>query len=187
MQKLVTIFILSIISLSLTSCFKWWDKEINAENKENLTTNEEKNMNEKTISSWSTVSLNYIWTLEDWKEFDNSYKRWEPLSFKAWAGQMIAWFDAWVLWMKVWEKKTLVIAPKDAYGEYDPSKIQKVEKSALSSFENAWYKLEKGEKLPTQYGMITISESTDKEVTLDLNHELAWKTLKFDIEIVDVK
>ncbi len=187
MNKIVTIFILSILSISLTSCFKWWDEEKSAENKDNLTTNEQNVMNEKIIVSWSTVSLNYIGTLEDWTEFDNSYKRWEPLEFTAGAGQMIAWFDAWVIGMKTWEKKTLIIEAKDAYWEYDESKKQIVNRDDLSSFENAWYKLEIWEKLPTQFGMLTISEANEKEITLDLNHELAGKTLKFDIEIVDVK
>lgn len=179
------IFILVLCLIALTSCGKWWEDK-GTENNGNLTINE-KVMEWKAISKWSMVSLNYIWTLEDWTEFDNSYKRWEPLTFTWWVGQMIPWFDAWIMWMKVWEKKTLTIAPKDAYGEYDETKIQKVPKADLKSFENAWYKLEKGEKLPTQFWMIMIKEVNDTEVTLDLNHELAWKTLKFDIEIVDVK
>lgn len=191
MKNFMAILAVSLLSIVLASCGTWKVAETKTETTSTwdttLTTNTESTMKKEMISTWDMVSLNYIGTLEDWTEFDNSYKRWEALKFKAWAGQMIPWFDAWVMWMKAGEKKTLTLAPKDAYGEYDATKIQKVNRADLKSFETAWYTLEKGEKLPTQYGMLTILDSNDKEITLDLNHELAWKPLKFDIEIVDIK
>jgi FKBP-type peptidyl-prolyl cis-trans isomerase 2 len=75
---------------------------------------------------------------------------------------MIAWFDKAVIGMKVWDKKTIKLEPKDAYGEYDKAKIQVVPKSSLASFLNAWYKLEKWEKIPTQMWELLIIDSTDE-------------------------
>jgi len=84
------------------------------------------------VSTGDTVGVDYVGTLEDGTVFDSSleefakktknYKadsgrKYEPLSFTVGAGQMIAGFDAGVVGMKLGEKKTLVIAPKDAYGE----------------------------------------------------------------------
>nr|MDD3720209.1 peptidylprolyl isomerase [Candidatus Gracilibacteria bacterium] len=187
MKKIITIFIISVLSLNLlTSCGNK-DDNITETKTGTLTTNQEQTMKKEMISTGDTVSLNYIGTLEDGTEFDNSYKRGEPLTFQAGAGQMIPGFDAGVMGMKVGEKKTMILEPKDAYGEYDATKVQKVNRADLKSFETAGYKLEKGEKLPTQYGMLKIIDANDKEITLDLNHELAGKTLKFEIEIVDIK
>ena len=120
------------------------------------------------ISSWSVVSsgskveVNYNWTLEDGTKFDSSYDRGQTLPFTVWAGQMIAWFDKAVVGMKVWDKKTVTLAPKDAYWEYDSTKTQVVPKASLQSFVNAWFKLEKWEKIPTQMWELTIIDSTDE-------------------------
>ncbi len=113
------------------------------------------------VQSWSKVEVNYNWTLEDGTKFDSSYDRGQTLPFTVWAKQMISWFDKWVVWMKVWEKKTIKLAPIDAYWERDPKAVQVVPKENLKSFVNAWYKLEKWEKLPTQMWELTIIDSTN--------------------------
>ena len=100
---------------------------------------------------------------------------------------MIKWFDAWVVWMKIWEKKTLTLAPEDAYWEYDDKNVQELPKDQLKSFEDAWIKLEVWAELPTQMWIFKIKELKEDVVIVDVNHSLAWKTLVFDIEIMDIK
>ncbi len=116
----------------------------------------------KVVATWSKVEVNYKGTLDDWTKFDSSYDRKETLPFTVWAWQMIPWFDKAVMWMKVWDKKTVKLPPKDAYGEYDKTKVQVVPKASLESFINAWFKLEKWEKIPTQMWELTIIESTNE-------------------------
>jgi FKBP-type peptidyl-prolyl cis-trans isomerase 2 len=53
---------------------------------------------------------------------------------------MIPWFDSWVVWMKIWDKKTLNLKAIDAYWEYDEKNIQEVKRTELKSFEDAWIK-----------------------------------------------
>jgi FKBP-type peptidyl-prolyl cis-trans isomerase 2 len=100
---------------------------------------------------------------------------------------MIPWFDKAVVGMKIWDKKHITLEPKEAYGEYDPKKIQEVKKSDLKSFVDAWFKLEVWTELPTQYGKFKIKEVKKDSVMLDVNHEMSWKTLVFDIQLVDIK
>lgn len=83
------------------------------------------------VAKGDTVEVDYVGTLEDGTVFDSSLEEfakktknytpggheYKPLSFTVGAGQMIKGFDAGVVGMKKGEKKTLVIAPKDAYGE----------------------------------------------------------------------
>ncbi|MFA5917309.1 MAG: FKBP-type peptidyl-prolyl cis-trans isomerase [Candidatus Gracilibacteria bacterium] len=114
------------------------------------------------VSSGSKVEVNYNGTLEDGTKFDSSYDRGQTLPFTVGAGQMISGFDKAVVGMKVGDKKTVTLAPKDAYGEYDSTKTQVVPKASLQSFANAGYKLVKGEKIPTQMGELTIINSTDE-------------------------
>ena len=140
------------------------------------------------VKAWDIIEVNYVWTTtNDWKEFDNSYTRWQPLEFEVGAWKMIPGFDAWVVWMKIWEKKTLNLKAKDAYWEYDEKNIQEVKKEELKQFEDAWYKLEVGTKLPTMYWEFEIKEVTKDWVKVDLNNPLAWKDLTFEVEIVGFK
>ena len=180
MKKIITLISIVLLSTLLISCGE--NSNLESNTTQNMTKKEE-----KVISNWSEISVHYTGTLEDGTEFDSSRPRWETLDFTAGAGQMIAWFDAAVIGMKVGETKTVTLPPSEAYGEYDESKKQVIEKSQLKSFKNAGYELKVGEELPTQYGMFKIVESDETNITLDTNHELAWKTLTFEIEIVDIK
>ncbi len=139
------------------------------------------------VKAWDNVDVHYTGTFENWEKFDSSYDRWAPISFVVWAGKMIKWFDAWVVWMKIWEKKTLKLAPKDAYWEYDKTNTQVVPKDQLKSFTDAWIKLEVWAELPTQMWKLKILAVDDKNVTIDWNSPMAWKKLNFDIEISDIK
>lgn len=86
----------------------------------------------ETVANGDTVSVDYVGRLEDGTIFDSSLEEfakqtknyspdsgrsYEPLSFTVGAGQMIKGFDAGVVGMKLGEKKSLTIAPADAYGE----------------------------------------------------------------------
>ncbi len=89
--------------------------------------------------------------------------------------------------MKIWDKKNLVLEPKDAYWEYDETKTQDIPKENLKSFVDAWIKLEAWVELPTQMWVFKIISVDDVNVVIDANHQMAWKTLIFDIELIDIK
>lgn len=195
------VFFLVFLALTLTSCTKAEVATPANTNSGTETENKESPLpempleNKETyipntsgmVEKGNTVAVHYTGTLEDGTKFDSSVDRDQPLEFKAGAGQMISGFDAGVMGMKVGEKKKLTLAPKDAYGEYDEAKKQVVPRTDLASFEAAGFKLEVGEKLPTQIGNLAIVAADADTVTLDLNHELAGKTLLFDIELVEIK
>ena len=155
------------------------------EDEKNKTKEANKN---RAVKIWDKIAVHYVWkTAKDNKEFDSSYKRWKPIEFEVWAKMMIPWFDNWVIWMKIWDKKTLNIKAKDGYWEYDPKNIQEIKKAELKQFEDAWYKLEVWTKLPTMYWEFEIKEVSKDTVKIDLNHFLAWKDLIFDVEMVEFK
>ena len=108
----------------------------------------------------------------------------EGLSFQAGGGQMIAGFDAAVVTMKVGETKTISIAPKDAYGEWDDTKLVTLDRANIPNAGE--YKV--GMKVMAQNGQtFTIYKVTDSQIVFDANHELAGKTLIFDITVKSVK
>ncbi len=188
-EKDVKIISLEIFKLDWTKEveYKINEKEIvekyNEKKKEKL-----EEMKKKVISVWDTISVNYTWKLEDWTVFDSSLNPWRtPLEFEVWAWKMIKGFDNWVIWMKIWEKKTLTLLPADAYWEYDENKTQDLKKESLKSFEDAGIELVAWAELPTPQWKFKIKKVEGDIVTIDINHELAWKKLIFDIEIVEIK
>ncbi len=138
------------------------------------------------IIEWSNVKVHYTWTLENWDKFDSSYDRGEPLQFVAWVWQMIPGFDKAITWMKIWEKKSITLKPSEAYWEYSEENKQVVPKTELQTFVDAGIPLVVDSVLPTQFWPMTIIDADDETVTINTNHQLAWKTLSFDLEIVDI-
>ncbi len=71
----------------------------------------------KEVKKGNTVVVNYIGTLEDGTEFDNSYKKGEAFTFKAGAGKVIEGWDQGIIGMKEGGKRVLVIPYEQAYGK----------------------------------------------------------------------
>ena len=132
------------------------------------------------------VKVHYKGTLNSGDQFDSSEGR-EPLEFTVGAGQMIAGFDAAIPGMIVGEKKTIVIAPEDAYGQKNEDAIIEFPKSNIPGD----MKLEPGMKLQLRNEAghpvpVVVTEVKDDVIILDANHELAGKELIFDIELVEI-
>ena len=70
----------------------------------------------KEVKTGDTVTVNYIATLQNGQEFDNSYKKGETFTFKVGTGKVIAGFDEGVIGMKVGGQRVLIIPPRLAYG-----------------------------------------------------------------------
>jgi len=135
------------------------------------------------------VSVEYTGSFEDGKVFDKSEGR-GPLVFVLGKKMVVPGFEAGVVGMKVGEKKSVTLKPSDAYGEPRKELIQEAPLEKLGDMKD---KVEVGmvlgmhvpgapQPLPAK-----VIEKTDSTVKLDLNHPLAGKTLKFDLELVKVE
>ena len=140
----------------------------------------------KQAKKGDSVKVHYKGKLNSGEQFDSSEGR-APLEFTVGVGQMIAGFDAAIPGMIVGEKKTITIAPADAYGEKNDEAIIEFPKSNIP----ADMKLEPGMKLQLRNEAghpvpVTVTEIKDDVVILDANHHLAGKELIFDIELVEI-
>ena len=149
----------------------------------------------KKVENGNTISVDYVGKLEDGTVFDTSVKEaaieaeiynqmrnYEPLTFTVGAGQMIAGFDEGVVGMEVGETKTLKIPPEEAYGEYDPELSRELPVEAVN------FTPEVGMQLATDTGLRgIITEVGEKSFIIDFNHELAGKTLIFEVTVVSVE
>ena len=139
-----------------------------------------------TAKSGDTVRIHYTGTLTDGSVFDSS-EGCDPLEFILGSGMVIAGFDDGVTGMTVGEKKRVEIPCDQAYGPRHDRAMQKVPRAEIPDS----IPLELGLQLQMQAPigqpiMVTVSELTDDEVTLDANHALAGKDLIFDLELVSI-
>ena len=113
--------------------------------------------------------------------------RYEPLCFKTNANAVIDGFEKAVLGMENGEEKTVAIAPHEAYGHYRDNLVRKYPRSL---FEQQGVELEPSMalkiNLPSGPLRATVIELDERDVTLDLNHEFAGKTLIFKIILKEI-
>jgi peptidylprolyl isomerase len=70
----------------------------------------------KTVEKDDVVRVHYIGTLEGGEQFDNSYLKGEPFSFRVGAGDVIRGWDEGLLGMKVGGQRIIVVPAEMAYG-----------------------------------------------------------------------
>ena len=138
------------------------------------------------IQNNDNVSVHYTGTFEDGEVFDSSREK-DPLSFEVGAGQMIQGFDAAVVGMEVGESKQITLAPEEAYGPRNEEMLVEMPNSSFP--EDMELEVGMQLQLTNQNGQpvpATVANVGDENVTMDVNHPMAGKTLLFDIEIVEV-
>lgn len=70
------------------------------------------------------VVVHYKGILEDGTIFDSSYERDNPIEVDLSMNQVILGFKQGIIGMKIGDKKSIVLEPTEAYGEYDVTKTQ---------------------------------------------------------------
>ena len=138
------------------------------------------------IKQGDTIKVDYTGTLEDGKVFDTSKGK-QPLEFEVGAGKIIPGFDKAVIGMEKGQEKDISIKPEDAYGEPKDEFKKEIPKSALPQGQEP--KVGMGLMMNTPQGQqfpARIIKVTDENITIDLNHPLAGKTLNFKIKIADI-
>ncbi len=139
------------------------------------------------VKGGDMVKVEYTGKLDDGSIFDSSNNHGKPLEFQVGSGQVIKGFDDALMGMSEGEEKEFRILPNDAYGQHDPTLVQKVSREVFPKdaeltpgllFEAG---LPTGERVPAM-----ISEVGQDTVTVDLNHPLAGKTLNFRIKLKEI-
>lgn len=208
MKKVLLLSLVSVFAVSCATENNMWGQtpttdNTNTENTtttdpttDNTSTNPAVNLEEEveTPNNWDevadegeNVSVHYEGTLEDGEVFDSSYERETPLEFTLWNEENIPGFEAAFLGMEVWEKKSITLSPEEAYWERSEEYYDEIDRSELADFEENGVVIEEGALLPTMYGEFEIISVDWNDVTVDMNHPLAGKTLNFDIELVEIK
>lgn len=136
------------------------------------------------IRNGSRVKIHYTLKVDNQVLESTSGK--EPLSFVWGTGEVFPGLEAELLGRRAGDRTSFDLPPEKGFGPAHPEAIQKVPKAVLDLAAD----LEPGQ---TVSGHIagdafrgTVVAIGDHDITLDLNHPLAGKTLHFDVEVMEV-
>jgi len=149
------------------------------------------------------VTIHYVGRFEDGSLFDTSRQEvarhedlitaqgnepadYAPLSFTVGRGDIIEGIDEALVGMEEGEETTIEVPPEKAYGEFDEEKLREYDPEAFE--EMVGQEPEVGVHVEAKnelHGDVTAVR--DDAVQVDFNHELAGRTLVFDIEVIDVR
>ncbi len=143
-------------------------------------------IDEGLIGKASGVTLHFSLALEDGSVVDSNFDQ-SPATLSIGDGNLPLGFEEHLLGMAVGQQSSFTVLPEKAFGQHNPSNIQRVKRKSFAadmalseglvvSFADA----NRGE-LPG-----VIQTIGDDEVTVDFNHPLAGKTLVFKVEIIAV-
>jgi FKBP-type peptidyl-prolyl cis-trans isomerase SlyD len=135
----------------------------------------------------AVVSFHYHLSDETGAEVENSRDR-EPMAIMFGHNNIIAGLEQAMVGHEAGDRFDVVVPPDQAYGERREDAAQRVPKKYFRDADH----LQPGMTtvLNTKDGrqqMVTVTKVGSSVIDVDTNHPMAGKTLRFDIEITDVR
>lgn len=138
------------------------------------------------INYQKMVKIHYTLKDTDGNILDTSTNG-EPLEYMHGIGSLIPGLEKELEGKKSGDKFHADIEPALGYGEYDESLVAEVARSQF----DANFDIEVGQQFQADTAtgpmIVKVTKVTDDKITVDGNHELAGKTLCFDVEVVEVR
>ncbi|MEO0040465.1 MAG: hypothetical protein RIS38_1413 [Verrucomicrobiota bacterium] len=137
------------------------------------------------VAKETVVAIEYTLKDDQGNIIDASGER-GPMEYLHGAQNIIPGLEQGIDGLVAGDTKHVVVQPQLGYGEYSEKLLQHV---PLSAFGANTPQVGMRFHAETNLGMrvLTIKKIEGEEVTLDGNHELAGKTLHFDIKVVSVR
>jgi FKBP-type peptidyl-prolyl cis-trans isomerase SlyD len=140
-----------------------------------------------TISQHKVVTIHYKVINIDNDELIDSSEDSDPMTYLHGARNIIPGLEQALEGKLVGDELEVTVEPGDAYGEYSDDRVQIVPKQAFQDMET----IEPGMMVTAQSddGQINllVTEVDEATVTVDANHPLAGKSLKFSVKIEAVR
>ena len=140
-----------------------------------------------TISQHKVVSIHYKVADATSEEVIDTSEGGEPMAYLHGAQNIIPGLERALEGKTVGDEIEVTVEAADAYGEYSEDRIQQVPIEAFEEME----KVEPGMMVSaqTESGQVNllVTEVDETTVTVDANHPLAGKALKFEVSIESIR
>lgn len=135
----------------------------------------------------NTVAITYAVRFEDGTEFDRTEDG-KPFVFKIGDGRVLKVVEDAIIEMEKGQEKTITIRPENGYGHHNPELVRNIPRAALPPDREPGVGMVLGLVRPNgQKSEARITNVTENDVTVDLNHPLVGKTLVFTFKVEDVQ
>lgn len=144
-------------------------------------------MNELIIGQGVQVTMHFSLSLESGEVIDSNFEG-EPVTFTVGDGNLLPGFEIALFGLKQGDETALVVPPERGFGEHNPENVQVIERmqfpadadlqpGLMLTFSDA-----QNNELP---GVVT--DISDESVTVDFNHPLAGRDVRFTVKIIEVE
>ncbi|MGA9524629.1 MAG: peptidylprolyl isomerase [Myxococcaceae bacterium] len=138
------------------------------------------------VGKGSVVGLEYRLHLGDGKVIDESGE--QPLSYLHGQGQIVPGLERELEGMGLGDSKQVVVSPAEGYGNHDPAGVQAVPRTAFPPNAEIQPGTQFAARAPDGSQVpVTVRDVQGEQVTIDVNHPLAGKTLHFDVKVTSVR
>lgn len=138
------------------------------------------------IEKDKVVSIDYTLKDKDGTVIDTS-KNSTPLEYIHGRGNLISGLEKQLEGKAKGDSIKAVVEPKDAYGEYDESLLIDVPRKNFDSETEIKVGMQFQASTPGGPAIVKVTKITDDTITVDANHDLAGKTLYFDVDVMDIR
>ena len=139
-----------------------------------------------TVEKDTVVTMDYSLTDDEGTLLDTSEGR-GPLSYIHGKGNIIPGLENALEGKEAGEHVEAVVPPAEAYGERDEERIVSIPRDRFSGVDTIEPGMQFQAQVDGQTQILTVQEAGEENVTVDANHPLAGKTLKFEVEIREVR
>lgn len=146
----------------------------------------EQALTEQRIGQNTQVTLHFALHLENGDTVDSTFDK-APATFTVGDGSLLPGFEAALFGFKAGDKRTVEVLPENAFGQPNPQNVQIMPRSQFADMELSQGLLVIFNDAANTELPGVVKAFDEAQVTIDFNHPLAGKTLKFEVEIFEVK
>lgn len=139
------------------------------------------------IDKNQVVSIEYSVREDGQSEILDSNLGGKPLEFIMGSGEVIKGLEEAVAEMQVGDKKEIIVAPINAYGEYRSDYVQEVPRDQFVGIDLKHGMTLFGQGENGETVQVVVKDFNEDVVIVDYNHPLAGKTLHFSVTILGTR
>jgi FKBP-type peptidyl-prolyl cis-trans isomerase SlyD len=139
------------------------------------------------IEGKCVVSMHYTLTNDQGETLDSSQGR-DPLKYLHGASNIVPGLEKALEGKAAGDNVKVTVQPEEGYGPVNPQMVQTVPRSAFQGAPEIKPGMQFQAQGPQgQVQLITVTEVSGEEITIDGNHPLAGEVLHFDVTIAEVR